>query len=184
MKIEHFIKKYKNQKKLIESQTVGSFTLNNELNELFQQFGGFSFDKGIFRIHNFETSQKWTDIVCQSFPKYSDRIIVYGFDWLGRQFAKDMNKEFTYLFDIATGEDLQLEQSLSDFFNIELVDYGDETLDISGFSAWNSENVELKFNEVVAYKIPLWLGGKDNPSNLEIEDAEVNWEINRQLMLK
>ena len=56
--------------------------------------------------------------------------------------------------------------------------------DLTAAPGMNSKNIELKFNEVVAYKIPLWLGGKDDSSNYEISDAEVNWEINRQLMNK
>ncbi|WP_040252179.1 T6SS immunity protein Tdi1 domain-containing protein [Psychroserpens mesophilus] len=184
MNLEPFKIKYKNQKKLIDQKSVCLTTPNSEINELFEQFGGFSFENGILRIHNYETSKKWTDIICESFPKYTNRIIVYGFDWVGRQFAKDINKDFTYLFDIATGEDFMLEQPLSEFFNVDLIEFADETLDISGFKNWNSKNVELKFNEVVAYKIPLWLGGKDDSSNYEITDSEVNWEINRQLMNK
>lgn len=98
--------------------------------------------------------------------------------------AKDIKKDFTYLFDIATGEDLKLEQPLCEFFNIELVEYEDETLGITEFNTWNSNDVELNFNDVVGYKIPLWLGGKDDLSNYEIIEAEVNWEINRHLMNK
>tara|TARA_R110002050_G_scaffold56512_3_gene127146 strand:- start:109957 stop:110511 length:555 start_codon:yes stop_codon:yes gene_type:complete len=184
MNLELFKNKYKNQKKLIDQKSVGITTPISEINELFEQYGGFSFENGLLRIHNFKTSKKWAEIICETFPKYTNRIIVFGFDWVGRQYAKDINKDFTYLFDIATGEDFMLDQHISEFFNIDLIEYADETLDISGFKKWNSKNIELKFNEIVAYKIPLLLGGKDDSSNYEITDAEVNWEINRQLMNK
>ena len=123
MNLELFKKKYKIQKKLIDQESVKLTTSNNDLNQLFSEFGGFSFEKGIIRIHNFETSIKWTEIVCETFPKYSDRIIVFGFDWVGRQYAKDLNQNFTYLFDIATGEDFMLDQPLSEFFNVDLIEY-------------------------------------------------------------
>jgi len=184
MNLELFKIKYINQKKLIDQKSVGLTTPITELTELFEKFGGYSFENGIFRIHNFETSKKWTELICESFPKYTNRIVTFGFDWAGRQFVRDINKNFTYVFDISTGEDFELEQPLSEFFNVDLIEYADDTLDINTFNKWNSKNIELKFNEVVGYKVPLWLGGKDNSDNYEITDAEVDWEINRQLNSK
>tara|TARA_R110002050_G_scaffold300510_1_gene470239 strand:+ start:3198 stop:3803 length:606 start_codon:yes stop_codon:yes gene_type:complete len=183
MNLELFNKSF-NSKQLLHQNVNGLETSNSELNSILANFGGYSFDNGLFRIHNFHTSQKWTQIICETYPKYQNRISAYGFDWLGRQFATDLNKDCTYMFDIATGEDYKLEQSLSDFFNIELIEYADETLNIAGFQNWNTEKIELSFDQVVAYKIPLLLGGKDSPENYEIADAEVNWEINSQLKSK
>ena len=184
MNLELFKQKYQIKNNPIEKNQSGFKTRNEELNELFGSLGGISINKGLFKIHSFQSSKKWTEIICEIFPKYTNRISVYGFDWVGRQYAKDLDKDFTYLFDIATGEDFELEQPLSEFFNVDLIEYEEETLNTEEFNEWNKNKIELDFDQIVGYKIPLWLGGEDSINNYEIADAEVYWEINRQLMNK
>ena len=110
-----------------------------------------------------------------------------AFDWMGRQFAIDLNdSNKNYLFDPATGEDFELEQSLSDFFNEELVVYRDDTLVTDDFKI-----VIKKFNidflppdKCIGYKKLLFLGGGDNLENIEIIDMDIYWDLNYQIFSK
>ena len=40
----------------------------------------------------------------------------------------------------------------------------------------------LKHSECVGYKVPIYLNGKDEVSNLEVSDMEVYWGIMAPLM--
>lgn len=180
MNIQNFIDNYEN-KQFHTSKPKTWDVKNEELDYLFSNFGGLSIDLGAFRIHTYESAKKWTDIIVESFPEHENEIVAYGFDWMGRQFAIG-NDNVVRMFDGSTGEEFEMEQTLEGFFNEELVEYGVETLDSDNFESWNTEKIVLKHHEIVAFKVPLALGGEDSPENFHITDAEVDWEINRQLL--
>lgn len=180
MNIQNFLNNYENRQSFTPNPKT--WTVENEnLEYLFSNFGGLSIDFGAFRIHTYESAKKWTDIIVESFPAHKNKITAYGFDWMGRQFAID-NDDVVHMFDGSTGEEFEMEQTLEGFFNEELVDYGVETLDIDNYKFWNTGKISLKHNEIVAFKIPLALGGEDSIENYHIIDAEVDWEINKQLL--
>ena len=83
------------------------------------------------------------------------------------------------MFDYSTGDYFELESSLENFFNIELVNYLDDTLDAKTFSKIKKN---ISFEQCLAYKKPLFLGGKDTIENLEITDMEVDWDLNYQII--
>jgi hypothetical protein len=182
MNIQNFLDNYKN-KQFTTPNTKTWDVENEDLDYLFSNFGGLSVDLGAFRIHTYESSKKWSDIIVESFPNHKNNIIAYGFDWMGRQYTIDIhNDQIVRMFDGSTREEFEMEQTLEGFFKEELVDYGVDTLTSDDFEFWNKEKIALKHNEIVSFKIPLALGGKESPENQEIIDAEVDWEINRQLL--
>lgn len=160
---------------------------DTELLTFFITNGGASYDKGIFRIHNKSSSFYWTLIVTEYFPKYKDKICCFAFDWMGRQFAVDLEDENkTYLFDPATGEDFELEQSLSGFFDEELVDYRDETLIPDDFS-FVMDKLGLDIlppSKCIGYTKILFLGGKDDLDNTEVIYMDVYWDLNYKIYSK
>src|SRR4051812_23495728 len=120
MNIQPFLDNYEN-KNFFKPNPQTWDTQNQKTEYLFLNFGGLSIDLGSFRIHTYESAQKWADIIMESFPQYKNEIIPFGFDWLGRQYAINRNQDnLIIMFDGATGEDFELEQSLEDFFNEEL----------------------------------------------------------------
>jgi hypothetical protein len=180
MNIKEFLDNYENKQFHIPNPKTWDVK-NEELDYLFSNFGGLSINLGVFRIHTYESAKKWTDIIIESFPEHQNKIVAYGFDWMGRQFAIDIDNVIR-MFDSSTGEEFEMEQSLEGFFNEELVEFGVETLATDTFESWNTEKIALKHNQIVAFEIPLALGGKDSPENYHIIDGEVDWEINRQLL--
>ncbi|MDR6302300.1 T6SS immunity protein Tdi1 domain-containing protein [Mesonia maritima] len=163
------------------------FKDKDDLSILFSNYGGTSYNRGMFRIHNKTSALYWTSIVTDFFPQYKNKICCFSYDWMGRQFAIDItDPKKNYLFDAATGEDFELPQTLNGFFNEELVDYRDDTLIPEDF---NDILKKLKIdilspNKCIGYKQLLFLGGEDNLDNTEVIDMDIYWNMNYQIYSK
>jgi len=155
--------------------------------EFFQNNNGASYDKGIFKIHNKSSCFYWTSIVSDFFPKYKDNICCFAFDWMGRHFAVDLKQsKKCYMFDPATGEDFEIEQSLAGFFNEELVEYRDETLACDDFN-FVLDRLKLDIllpDKCIGYKKLLFLGGEDDLKNTEVIDMDIYWDLNFKIFSK
>lgn len=153
---------------------------------LFDDCGGYSFRNGLYRIHNPVSSQYWSILISTYFTGYR-KLIPFGFDWMGRQFAIHENrKNIILMFDPATGEDFELNQSLISFHNQDLVlereallaeQLFEETITSLGIK-------EVNYNDCIGYKIPLFLNGSDALDNCEISNMEVYWEMQCQIYLQ
>jgi len=154
------------------------------VDEFLRVYGGESFLNGLYRIHNANDVVKWTEIIRKSFAKYSGKIKVFGFDWLGRNFAVDVERNVVLLFEPGTGEILNIQMDFIDFHNKEITEYHEACLASSFFNEWyeTNDHYVLKHNQCAGYKIPLFLNGKDVIENLEVSDMEVYWEIMMPLM--
>jgi hypothetical protein len=151
-----------------------------ELFELLRLMGGSTFDKGLYRIHTFKSSVKWSIQLADYFPSYKNQIFPFGYDWLSRQFCIDKSNQVIYMFDPATIEDFKLNKSLSAFHNEDVVN------DL--FAVDLFKNVcsycklrTLDYDDCLGYKVPLFLSGKDNIENHEKQNIEVYWHFTTQL---
>ncbi len=73
--------------------------------ELLLEFGGKSYDNGLYTIHTFKDSIMWTNQLFRYFEKYND--------WMGRQFCvPTRSNECILIFDPATQEDLYIDVDL------------------------------------------------------------------------
>ena len=155
---------------------------------LFSNLQGNSFGDGLYRLYSLEDTEKWNNIILQAFPEFSNRISVFGYDWLGRQFALDRGRirdgqPQILMFEPGTADVLEIPCSFMDFHEDEIPNYNDACLASRFFKDWMSINPTiLTDSECVGYKIPLYLGGKDVIDNLEKSDMEVYWTISAQLM--
>jgi hypothetical protein len=159
--------------------------------EFFVEYSGVAFNSGLYRIHTVDSAKKWNSIVGEAYPKFKNRIMCFSYDWLGRQFALDRERRneegepLVLMMELGTGEALEIPATFLSFHNEELVDYTDAALAENFYYKWlNSAGRNLSPNECVGYKIPLFLGGEDIISNLEIIDIEVYWGICGQLLNK
>ncbi|MFI5729195.1 T6SS immunity protein Tdi1 domain-containing protein [Kribbella sp. NPDC051587] len=124
--------------------------------------------------------QAWVDA---AFPEFRGRFEVFGFDWLGRQFATDRARgealdPEVMIVEAGTGEALEVPVPFSKFHDEELVDYSEEALAVSFYLQWQSQTPSpLEFGQCVGYQVPLFLGGKDQVENLELMDIEIYWDI-------
>lgn len=151
---------------------------------------GGSYERGLYRIHSVTDMQRWTTIATEAFPDFRQRILCFGFDWLGRMFALDFarktNGQFLVLMlEPGTGQALEIPATFMDFHNQELVQYQNEALAVEFYKVWQASGGEFPaFEQCVGYKKPLFLNGSDTVENLEITDMEVYWSIAGQLLSK
>lgn len=145
---------------------------------------GKSFLNGLYRVLKTEDIEKWTSIVCEAFPSYLGKISVFGYDWLGRCFALNLNRNSVLLFEPGTGEVLNIPADFTDFHNVEIAEYHADSLASEFFDEWREANggCVLPYGKCTGYKVPLFLSGEDVVENLEVSDMEVYWGLMAPLM--
>lgn len=172
----------------------GPFAKVEQLSPGFSEFmldnGGCSYDGGLYRVLPLSRIDCWNSLVCEAFPQYTGKIVCFGFDWLGRCFALDATRHrdgqlLVMLLEPGTGKPLKAPVTFSEFHNVELVEYKNDSLASDFFSEWlQNGGEEPEMDECVGYKKPLFLGGEDTVDNLEKSDLEVYWSICSQLLTK
>jgi hypothetical protein len=156
----------------------------DKLSVFFAECGGVTINKGLYRVHSGISSRRWSNNIRQYFSELKKTILPFGYDWLGRQYCVIHGVEnILVMFDPATVEYFEMAGDLNDFHNIDLVDDRDAAVSEIGFNeALKKMKVtELAIDKCVGYKVPLFLGGKDDYTNYEIADIEVYWEMQSQI---
>ena len=74
-------------------------------------FGGSSFDRGLYRVMRATDIDEWSARVALAFPHFGSRVVCFAFDWLGRVFAVDLDRNEggqpgVVMFEPGTGEAL------------------------------------------------------------------------------
>lgn len=140
---------------------------------------GLTVLNGMYRFFNMEEIKKWESIVFETFPAYKNQANIFAFDWGGRIFASTVEDDKILIFEPGTGEVLSAPASIQLFHDDLIVNYPQDCLGADFFNEWyeKSQQYQLKHNECVGYKIPLFLNGDDVIDNLEVSDMEVYWEI-------
>ena len=160
------------------------------LSELFARFGGVSFNSALYRVMTPGAVDQWEGLVCDAFPQFAGRISPFSYDWLGRVFAVDSSRKEkdgygVVLLEPGTGEVLEIPCGLRSFHDEELVGHRDEALAESFHERWLNIGGGIPTRtQCVGYKNPLFLGGKDTVSNLEIVDIDVYWTLFGSLIRK
>lgn len=151
--------------------------------ELFERFGGCTFDDGLYRVHTAASSRMFTDLARQMFPEIAGDIgDCFGFDWLGRQFA--LRPGGAWLLEPGAGDARGIpDVGVAEFHNVVLVDQSDAALAVNFFEEWSAKGgpLPITFSACVGYRIPLFLSGQDEVANLELTDMEVYWTLHGQL---
>lgn len=155
------------------------------VNEFIEFYQGKSFKNGLFRLHNKTCVAKWNEIVTDAFPQAKNSIECFGYDWLGRQYAVYNGTKTVFIFEPGTGYALNTETTMEDFLSNEITNDDGAALCFDFFKKWKECNSdEIGLDDCVGYKVPLFLGGDDEISNLEITNMEVYWGICGQLIRK
>lgn len=160
--------------------------------ELMRWTAGCSFENGLYRVHSAATARVGQAAADAAFPEYAGRLSVFGFDWLGRQFAVDFAREdngepLVMMLEPGTADALEIPATLVAFHDEELVEYTDQALASEFFASWSAAHTEalpLDNAECVGYRVPLFLGGSDTIDNLEVTDFDVYWSVTGQMRLQ
>ena len=184
--MKRFFQKFSLDESVSPRPLSAEFPGNSSAVRFLSKYRGASFNRGLYRLHSGPLQEHWTKVVEAVFPDFEGQIYCFGCDWLGRQFAAKRSDESAILmFDIDTGKALEIPASFEDFHEIELVDYGNDALAERAFDDWiATQDSRLGNSECVGFKIPLHLGGKDEPSNRDRIDMEVYWAIGAQILDK
>ncbi|MDQ0249220.1 hypothetical protein J2W22_001267 [Sphingomonas kyeonggiensis] len=149
---------------------------------------GDSYLQGAYRLHRPEDVAHFTALATEAFPEFAERISCFGADWLGRQFATDegriiAGKPLVLLLEPGTGEALEIPLDRVSFHEQELVEEPDAAVAYSFFEQWLATGgIRPGYDQCIAYRQPLFLGGADEVSNLELSDLDVYWTISAQLL--
>ncbi|WP_298937816.1 T6SS immunity protein Tdi1 domain-containing protein [uncultured Ruegeria sp.] len=144
--------------------------------------------EGAYRLYRPEDVARFTRCISDVFPKLDGRFESFGADWMGRQFALDhsrteIGQPEVALLDPATVEIFEIPCGYSDFHNVEMVQFPNETIEYERYKEWlSSGGKQPSYGECVCHKVSLFLGGKDDFANLEITDLEVYWGITGQIV--
>lgn len=135
-------------------------------------------ENGGYRNVPREDAQKYQQLIRDAFPNNCN-VIPFGYDWLGRIFA--VNAELTVkMYDVATDEIFEI-VNIRDFQN-ELSEYADDLIAAGVYEKWlQSGGSKPSSGSCVGYKVPLFLGGKDEFDNYELSDIDVYWTLTGQL---
>jgi len=161
-----------------------------QLDEVFESLGGISLDEGLYRVHTPTSALVWSRLIADGFRAFQDRAITFGFDWLGRQFAVDRDRtgpsgHLCLLLEPGTGQALELPFTAVELHQDGFIDLTDAALASDFYRRWRHETDDpdpLGAAECIGYRIPLFLGGADEMSNLERTDMAVYWSLVGQLI--
>jgi hypothetical protein len=160
---------------------------DSDVRLVIDNLGGKTFNDGLYRVVHADDIQPITEIVKEAFPEFDDRLVPFGFDWLGRVFAVDKSrivnghKQVTMV-EFGAGEAMQIPCSAIEFHESELINFADDALSRPFYDQWRLTYTDsLTYEKCVGYRVPLFLNGSDTVDNLEVSDRAVYWEFCRQL---
>ncbi len=154
-----------------------------------QRFNGSSFNSGLYRVvSTYATQGQAQAFIEEGFPDFAGRMEAISYDWLGRVFALDSGRleeglPAIMMFEPGTGEALEIPCNIVSFHESELVQYGNEALAQGFHEEWlASGGPKPALLQCIGYKNPLFLGGSDTLSNIELADLDVYWTLMGQLV--
>jgi len=103
------------------------------LADFIEQYGGRSFNDGLYRVLKSSQIGDWNKLVIRAFPAFIGKITCFGIDWLGRVFAQDSTRLVNFLpaivmLEPGTAQALEIPCNIQSFHEVELQEYRDAAL--------------------------------------------------------
>lgn len=158
------------------------------LAEFFAEYGGASFEDGLYRVMRPVDLPQWQERIELAFPEFADRVVCFAYDWAGNVFTLNTERledgqAGVTLFEPGVGEVLQIPSNLQTFHENGLIEFGEAALGISFYKKWREAGGAVPaYDRCVGYRKPLFLSGVDDVENLEISDIDIYWRIVGQLI--
>ncbi|MFF2775949.1 T6SS immunity protein Tdi1 domain-containing protein [Streptomyces sp. NPDC058052] len=161
------------------------------LSGLFEQAEGSVLADGFLRFHTPKSARESYEACARMIEGIEGRYYPFAFDWSGRELLFDIRDpeakpRYVIAVDPAEGEHLTTGLTIDEFFEA-VADEDEDALAFPYFQEWREANpgaAPLGFGQVVAYKVPLALGGSDEVANMEVSDQRVYFELCTQLALQ
>ena len=98
-----------------------------DLTDFLTNYGGSTFNDGVYRLHRLDEIPHWTRLIEEAFPTLTGHIVPFGFDWLGREFVVDNqlsrdHEPLVRLVEPGTGQLFEIPETFTTFHEVELVD--------------------------------------------------------------
>jgi hypothetical protein len=151
--------------------------------DLARQAAGLPLCGGLLRLVGARDGPNALEFVREGFPEFASRAVPFAIDWIGRLVAIDQARPpGLVLIEPGSADAFEIEESLRDYFNVDLVDDPDTFLATDLFREWHASGGGLPGpGQCVGFKVPLFLGGAGAATNLEVTDLQVYWSFSAQL---
>lgn len=149
--------------------------------DLMTRYAGASFGDGLYRLFTPEEVVKWTALAGGCFRGAADTVACFGMDWTGRQFALDVRRvergePLTSMLDVGAGEIVEIPASFAELHDEALLGFPDVLLYEGLYAEWRAHGgLAPVHGKCVGWRLPLFLGGEEEASNLVMHDAESYW---------
>jgi len=149
-------------------------------------FSGIQFGNGLFTVFREEDIDAWQENVKDAFQITKEEVALFGYDWQGNCYGIAKEEKIVdkvVLFEIGTGDVLLSEGCFEDNIDNEAPYNAEACLAGQFYKKWlDNGGKPSKYGRCIGYKVPLFLGGKDDITNLEDSDMDVYWSILSQIM--
>ncbi|WP_052440866.1 T6SS immunity protein Tdi1 domain-containing protein [Streptacidiphilus anmyonensis] len=149
--------------------------------------GGATLAGGFYRFHTVESALDGNRACNELIRGFAGAYHVFAFDWLGRELAVDVRggqaDGNVIMVDPEGAEYLHSDVPLSQWHDV-VADQEEDPLVHRFFMEWRAANPtvgDLRFDQAVGYKQPLFLGGADAVENLELSDRDVYFSLCTQI---
>jgi hypothetical protein len=153
-----------------------------------EELGGKIFSDGIYRVYRWDQIESKTNLIWRVFEATRNQVVIFAADWSGRQFGIDCAEQTNdgepsvECFDVGAVKSFCTDNDILTFHNRILVEKSDAALAKPFFQCWKKLHPKpIPASKCVGYKTPLFLGGKDDLTNLELTDLDVYLEFCAQL---
>lgn len=159
--------------------------------ELLGEHAGATFENGLYRLHSASTAQLASELIADAFPDIAAHVRPFGYDWLGRQFVVDFGSvdrsgaPIVTMLAVGEGATFDMQADLVRFHDVELLEHPAEALALPLFEEWADQHQDalpLPHQDCVGYRLPLFVGGREELANLELSDLDVYWTLCGQLL--
>lgn len=160
-----------------------------EFYDFYEAYGGRSFGGGIYRVFAKTEVASWINNIAEMYPQLDNVVIPYGYDWLGRVFAICLNSKSNWngkvlLIFPFEEEVVKIPADLKSFHNQVLIHNSEPALEVGLFSEFLKKNKlsALERSDCAALKKPVFLGGDFSIDNMHVENMDVYWTLNAQIL--
>lgn len=150
-----------------------------------RSYGGGSYGDGLLTVFTPEEASYFFEDAVTAYPGYAGVVTPVCFDWLGDIFVVLKGVGDVLLLELGTGDALVVAKTFPEFVDRTLVDEADASLAAGFYETWRASGGSApKGLSCVGYKVPLFLGGKNDVDNLESSDLDVYWTVIGQVLVR
>jgi hypothetical protein len=146
------------------------------------------YNNGIYTIISREEANTLLPLVESVFTGVSGNVDLFAVDWMGRIFATDAatpdeNGSLVVIcLDLAGPTGFYTDANFENFHNHIMVNRQESIFEMKQYREWMKSNSPPGDGvSCVGYKIPLFMGGKDEVENLELSDRSVYLHLLAQM---